>query len=58
MAKVVILIDDTTDGEVEVKFTCDTPIPEDYSKITVAQLLASQLAAAIEKLFEEQAPDV
>lgn len=58
MAKVVITLEDKDNGELDVKFTCDTPLPDDFKQMTLSQLLAGQLHDLIHKLFEEQAPNV
>lgn len=58
MAKVVIVLEDKDNGELDVNFTCNTPLPEDYRNMTLSQILAAQLHDVIEKLFSEQAPNV
>jgi hypothetical protein len=58
MAKVVIVLEDKDNGELDVKFTCDTPLPEDYNNMTLSQLLSAQLHEVVTKLFSEQAPNV
>jgi hypothetical protein len=58
MARIVIVLEDTKDGELDVKFTADSPLPDSFESYTLAQILAGQLHDLIEKLFAEQAPDV
>lgn len=54
MAKIVIQIDDTNEGDVAVKFTSDTELPDKFEDYTLAQIMAGQLHDLIGKLFEEQ----
>lgn len=60
MAKIVILIEDKSNGELDVKFTSDTPLPEDYRQLTMAQVLAARLHEAVGTAFNlaEEHPDV
>ncbi len=53
MAKVVIKIEDKPDGELDVQFTCDTPLPEEFKDWTLAQILSGQLHDLVNRLFEE-----
>ena len=51
MAKVVILIEDKEDGNIDIQFTCDTPLPEDGSAPTQAQEFAGRLHESIAQVL-------
>jgi len=53
MAKIVLLIEDKDNGELDIKFTADTPLPEEFKDWTLAQILCGQLHDLIDKLLKE-----
>jgi pyoverdine/dityrosine biosynthesis protein Dit1 len=58
MAVTCLVIEDTQDGHVKIKVTCDTPISENADEVTLSQLLAAQLYEGMSKYLAEQAPSV
>ncbi len=53
MVKTVVEIEDNDKGELEVKWTSSSPLPDKYEDYTLSQILVSQLYEIINKLLEE-----
>lgn len=54
MAKTVIIIEDNDKGELEIKFTADKPLPDNFNDYTLSQILVSQLYEVCNVLLKDE----
>lgn len=55
MAKIVLVIEDKEDGTMDVKFTSNRPLPEEYKDWTMAETFVAKLHDTIDFILKEQA---
>jgi len=53
MTKIVLLIEDTPEGTLSVKFTSNRPLPEVFEEYTLAEIFAARLHDTIDAILNE-----
>ena len=54
MTKIVLVIEDTEEGSLDIKFTSNRPLPEKYEDWTIAETFTAKLHDTIDFILKEQ----
>jgi hypothetical protein len=54
MTKIVLIIEDKEEGNLDIKFTSNRPLPEKYEDWTLAETFVAKLHDTIDFILKEQ----